>query len=158
MSQYYYEIYYNIILYVYLNNVVSCFFLWILVCILPFRVHMLKGLIASVNRQSTQIFVCVCTINRVATSWKKSLKSLNFTQVLEIPEKSLNFNSNFERSLKSPWILKMILEVLELWVWNALQQTFYQIGGATCHTSLLHVTFLQLFCDMWLNSVLSENM
>ncbi len=52
-------------------------------------------------------------VYRVTTSLKKSLKSLNFRQVLEILEKSLNFNGNFGRSLKSPWILKMILEILE---------------------------------------------
>ncbi len=31
----------------------------------------------------------------------------------------------FERSLKSPWILKMILEILEFWVWYDLAQTFW---------------------------------
>ncbi len=42
--------------------------------------------------------------------WKKSLKSLNFKSILE---KSLNFSENFGGSLKSPWNLKMILEILE---------------------------------------------
>ncbi len=50
---------------------------------------------------------------RVATSLKKSLKSLNLMPILEILERSLNFIQNFGISLKSPWILEIILEVLE---------------------------------------------
>ncbi len=88
----------------------------------------------------------------MTTSLKKSLKSLNFRQVLEILEKSLNFNSNFGRSLKSPWILKMILETLEFRAQYDLPHTFFQIGAATQHTSILHSTSLQFFSDMWLYS------
>ncbi len=49
---------------------------------------------------------------RVATSLKKSLKSLNLKPILEILERSLNFILNFGISLKSPWIVKDILEIL----------------------------------------------
>ncbi len=52
----------------------------------------------------------------VTISLKKSLKSLNFRQVLEILEKSLNFNGNFGSSLKSGWILKLILEIRDSYV------------------------------------------
>ncbi len=48
-----------------------------------------------------------------------------------ILEKSLNFNGNFGRSLKSAWIFKMILEILEFRVRYDLPLTFPQIVSAT---------------------------
>ena len=64
----------------------------------------------------------------------------------------MNFGGNFGRSLKSPWILKMILEILEFRVQYDLPSTSSQIAAAMRHTSMLHVTSLQFFSDMWLHS------
>ena len=119
-----------------------------------------------VIKTAPSVFVCVsvcesyivhlqsalCTMVRVTTSLKKFLKSLNFTQVLEILEKSLNFNGNFGRSLKSPWILKMILEILEFRGQWFTAHFFFQIGAATRHTSMLSSTSLQFLFDKWLDS------
>ncbi len=64
---------------------------------------------------------------RVAKSFKQSL---NFMLILEILEKSLNFYENFGGSLKSPWILKMILEILEFCVQCDILYTNCSIGAA----------------------------
>ena len=71
-------------------------------------------------------------------------KSLNFRQVREILEKSFNFISNFGRSLKGPWILKLILEILEFRAQYNLPHTFAQIGAAMRHTSY-YILLLYIF-------------
>ena len=53
-------------------------------------------------------------------------------------------------SLKSPWILKMILEILEFRVQYDLLCIFSQITAAMWDTSMLHITSVQFFSDMWI--------
>ncbi len=84
-----------------------------------FRPPKYPRLLCSMIGSGIQLFCCTGIVIgecNTETGWPHpGKKSLNSRLVIEILEKSLNFCENFGKSLKSPWIFKMILEILEFW-------------------------------------------